>query len=274
MVARPVRDSVRSFTSEIVQVTPELAAQWLEAAGPNRPVHQATVERLAVDMCEGAWHLNGDRIRFDETGALRDGRHRLSAVIASKKTVPMEIVRGISEDAVRTVDTGRSRSFADALFIDNVPNAQALAATAKWIWRYDSGALKGPSRQPSHTELRDVIARHPGIQDALREVQRSSEFQPQSAIAFVYTHAKEHMLRKAAQWLEALQEGENLTRSNPVWQLRRKLGSRRAITAPLRPIEVAALVAKSWNAFAANEELTSLSWSDTGRAAEEFPTVR
>ena len=274
MVARPVRDSVRSFTSEIVQVTPELAAQWLEAAGPNRPVHQATVERLAVDMCEGAWHLNGDRIRFDETGALRDGRHRLSAVIASKKTVPMEIVRGISEDAVRTVDTGRSRSFADALFIDNVPNAQALAATAKWIWRYDSGALKGPSRQPSHTELRDVIAPHPRIQDALREVQRSSEFQPQSAIAFVYTHAKEHMLRKAAQWLEALQEGENLTRSNPVWQLRRKLGSRRAITAPLRPVEVAALAAKSWNAFAANEELTSLSWSDTGRAAEEFPTVR
>lgn len=274
MNARALKGTIAPFASEIVQVTPELAAQWLEAAGPNRPVHQATVERLAADMCEGAWHLNGDRIRFDETGALRDGRHRLSAVIASRKTVPMEIVRGISEDAVRTVDTGRSRSFADALFIDNVPNARALAATAKWIWRYDAGALKGSPRQPSHRELRDVIARHPGIQDALRDVQRSSEFQPQSAIAFVYTLAKEHMPRKASQWLEALQEGENLTRSNPVWQLRRKLGSRRAITAPLRPIEVAALAVKSWNAFAANEELGSLSWSDTGRAAEEFPAIR
>lgn len=261
-------------SGEMVLVTPELAAEWLASSGPNRPVHPATVERYAADMQAGQWALNGDRVRFDASGALRDGRHRLSAVVASGVPVRMEVVRGLSEAAVRTVDTGRARSFSDALFIESVPNARALAATTKWLWRYEHGGMVRATRAPSHAELRAVVEAHPGVHDAIREVQRSKEFQPQSVLAFVYTLAREHMPRKAAQWLEALQEGEQLTRSHPVWHLRRKLGGRQALANPLRPVEVAALAAKSWNAFAANEDLTALQWTDTGRHAEDFPVIR
>lgn len=263
-----------AIESAVVDVTPALAEQWLATTGPNRPVHAPTVERYAADMRAGRWHLNGDRVRFDASGALRDGRHRLSAVVLSGATVPMELARGLSEDAVQTVDTGRSRSFADALHIENVANARALASVAKWLWRYEAGAMTGRSRTPSHAELREVVARYPGVHDAIREVQRSKEFQPQAVLAFVYAVAKSHMPRKAAQWLEALQEGENLTRAHPVWHLRRKLGGRQALTAPLRPLEVAALAAKSWNAFAANEDVTGLSWTDAGPKAEPFPAIR
>jgi hypothetical protein len=213
-------------------------------------------------------------VRFDANGALRDGRHRLSAVVASGVAVPMEVARGLSEDAVQTIDTGRSRSFADALHIESVANARALASVAKWLWRYEAGAMTGRARTPSHAELREVVARYPGVHDAVREVQRSKEFQPHAVLAFVYTVAKSHMPRKAVQWLEALQEGEHLTRSHPVWHLRRKLGGRQALTKPLRPLEVAALAAKSWNAFAANEEVTGLTWTESGPKAEAFPTIR
>jgi hypothetical protein len=260
--------------SEVVQVTPALAEEWLATTGPNRPVHAPTVERYAADMRAGRWYLNGDRVRFDGAGALRDGRHRLSAVVLSGATVPMEVARGLSEDAVQTVDTGRSRSFADALHIESVANARALASVARWLWRYDAGLMLGRARTPSHAELREVVTRYPGVHDAIREVQRSKEFQPHAVLAFVYTVAKSHMPRKAAQWLESLQEGENLTRSHPVWHLRRKLGGRQARTAPLTPLEVAALAAKSWNAFAANEEVAGLSWTDAGPKAEAFPSIR
>ena len=260
--------------SEVVEVTPALAEDWLATTGPNRPVHVPTVERYAADMRAGRWQLNGDRVRFDANGALRDGRHRLSAVVASGVAVPMEVARGLSEDAVQTIDTGRSRSFADALHIESVANARALASVAKWLWRYEAGAMTGRARTPSHAELREVVARYPGVHDAVREVQRSKEFQPHAVLAFVYTVAKSHMPRKALQWLEALQEGEHLTRSHPVWHLRRKLGGRQALTKPLRPLEVAALAAKSWNAFAANEEVTGLTWTESGPKAEAFPTIR
>lgn len=260
--------------SEVVEVTPALAEDWLATTGPNRPVHVPTVERYAADMRAGRWQLNGDRVRFDANGALRDGRHRLSAVVASGVAVPMEVARGLSEDAVQTIDTGRSRSFADALHIESVANARALASVAKWLWRYEAGAMTGRARTPSHAELREVVARYPGVHDAVREVQRSKEFQPHAVLAFVYTVAKSHMPRKAVQWLEALQEGEHLTRSHPVWHLRRKLGGRQALTKPLRPLEVAALAAKSWNAFAANEEVTGLTWAESGPKAEAFPPIR
>ena len=260
--------------SEVVEVTPALAEEWLATTGPNRPVHAPTVERYAADMRAGRWQLNGDRVRFDANGALRDGRHRLSAVVASGVAVRMEVARGLSEDAVQTIDTGRSRSFADALHIESVANARALASVAKWLWRYEAGAMTGRARTPSHAELREVVARYPGVHDAVREVQRSKEFQPHAVLAFVYTVAKSHMPRKAVQWLEALQEGEHLTRAHPVCHLRRKLGGRQALTKPLRPLEVAALAAKSWNAFAANEEVTGLTWAESGPKAEAFPPIR
>jgi hypothetical protein len=101
-------------------------------------------------------------------------------------------------------------------------------------------------------------------------VRRSKEFQPHAVLAFVHTVATSHMPRKAVQWLEALQEGEHRTRAHPVWHLRRKLGGRQALTKPLWPLEVAALAAKTWNAFAANEEVTGLTWTESGPKAEAF----
>ena len=59
-----------------------------------------------------------------------------------------------------------------------------------------------------------------------------------------------------------------------MWHLRRKLGGRRAPGAPLRALEVAALAAKSWNAYAANEAVTALAWTDAGPKAEDFPSIR
>ncbi len=256
--------------TEILMVTPAMAESWLAKMGPNRPLRRLDVDRLAADIDKGAWELNGETIKFLKNGTLVDGQHRLAAVIASRKAVPMEVVRGITETAVQTIDTGRARSFSDVLFIEGGVNVRAVAATAKWIWRYDTDQMIGKYRQPSNSELRATLNDYPGIHDSVREVQRSKEIQPHSAIAFVLTIAKLKKPKKAATWLEKLHDGADLRRSDPILHLRRRLLSRKAVINPLRPVEAAGLIAVAWNAYSNNEEMTSLAWNEK----DGFPTIR
>lgn len=256
--------------TEIVMVTPEMADKWLSTMGPNRPLRKADVERLASDISKGAWELNGETIKFLKGGTLVDGQHRLAAVIASRTAVPMEVVRGLTESAVQTIDTGRARSFSDVLFIEGGVNVRAVAATAKWIWRYNTDQMVGKYRQPSNSELRATLNAYPGIHDAVREVQRSKEIQPHSAIAFVLTLAKLKKPKKAATWLEKLHDGTDLRRNDPILHLRRRLLSRKAVINPLRPIDAAGLIAVAWNAYSNNEEMTSLGWLEK----DGFPKIR
>jgi len=256
--------------SEIVSVTPSIAEGWLAKMGPNRPLRKPDVERLAADMRRGAWELNGETIKFMKNGTLIDGQHRLAAVVHSGKTVPIEVVRGLTERAAQTVDTGRARSFSDVLFIEGGVNVRAIAATAKWMWRYDTEQMVGKYRQPSNAELRETLNTYPTIGDAVREVQRSKEVQPHSSIAFVLTLAKLSKPKKAMAWLESLHDGLGLLRTDPVLHLRRKLLSRQAVISPLRPVEATALIALSWNAYAANEDVTALAWTEK----DGFPRIK
>lgn len=60
-----------------VDVTPEMAAKWLEGNVLNRPLKQAHVDRLAREMAAGRWRLTHQGIAFDVSGCLIDGQHRL-----------------------------------------------------------------------------------------------------------------------------------------------------------------------------------------------------
>ncbi len=76
----------------IVDVTPELAASWLDGTEVDRPVQERHVEQLATEMTAGRWQLTHRGIAFDINKKLIDGRHRLLAVIRSGKTVPMLVI--------------------------------------------------------------------------------------------------------------------------------------------------------------------------------------
>ena len=101
---------------KIEKITPELAQEYLKRNAVNRKPSQLRINAFAYDMQHGAWQLNGEAIRFDSSGNLRDGQHRLYAI--AKSGVPIEIcvMRGI-DDSVSIYDRGRSRSTYDALII-------------------------------------------------------------------------------------------------------------------------------------------------------------
>lgn len=127
---------------ETIKVTPEMAAEWLSAnTDNNRKISRHLVNKYARDMMKGEWQQTGEAIKFDDQGHLIDGQHRLSAVVASKKNVPMLVVTGLKNEVIQVVDTGRSRSAGDALTIAGLAgeNGGATAALARKIMAWRSG---------------------------------------------------------------------------------------------------------------------------------------
>ncbi len=266
---------------EVRNVSPSLATEWLKTSGINRKVNQANVARLRTDMEHGAWRETGDPIRFDKRGRLRDGQHRLTALVEAGVSLPFHIVHGLEEDAVTAVDTGRARNFADVLTMKGkgeVPAslARKVAAVAKLIWHYENGTILASGQAVSHAELEGVLKRHKGLPDLVEHVAAEPKIQPHAQIGLVYCLAAEGKPRKAKQWLERLQTGESLRRGHPIYEARELLTTKKGHGGKMqaRGPYIGALMAKSWNAYLADEKSVELTFRHGVKNAEEpFPII-
>lgn len=82
-------------------------------------------------MKAGKWQLNGETIVFDETGKLKDGQHRLAAIVSAKKAVRMTIITGVADD-VTIYDSGMTRSVRQIANAEGheITSTEAAVATA------------------------------------------------------------------------------------------------------------------------------------------------
>lgn len=103
------------LSSSVETITPEIARRYLETSAGNRHVRPTNVAALAGAMRRGEWKVSHQGIAFDSSGSLRDGHHRLSAVIESGVSVPMMVTRGLSPEATEVMDIGAKRTLGDAL---------------------------------------------------------------------------------------------------------------------------------------------------------------
>ena len=100
------------ITAAMEQITPEKAKEYLAHNTNNyRSLMPATVKAYAADMAAGRWEINGEPIAFDENGTLKNGQHRLNAIMASGETIPILVVRGIPKDT-DIYDFGKTRTVA------------------------------------------------------------------------------------------------------------------------------------------------------------------
>jgi len=267
--------------AEIVSITPAVAEDWLASMGPNRRLNESNVSRLELDMAKNNWFDNGDPIRFDRKGRLRDGQHRLHALVRSGKTYSFHVIRNLDEKALQIVDTGKSRSFGDILAMREGAHAvspslaRKIAATAKMVWHYDNGSILSSGQAVSHSELEQTLRTHRDLPSAVETV-AAGTVQPHALLAFVYTLAAEVAPRKAKQWLTQVQEGENLRKGMPAYELRSMLIGQRGTGAKqqLRGPFLAALIVQSFNGFHRGDKTIVLEWRRTKRTADEpFPII-
>lgn len=149
---------------EVILVTPELAAQWLEHNDHNRPVHRHQVEQFKAAMRQGRFRLTHQGIAIDTNGDLQDGQNRLLAVVETGIAVPMLVYFDCPPENFNAIDMGARRTSSDLLSIRGYKNTAALAAVGRLAWNWERGNVSfGPS--PDDEELAELLGRYPSIQN-------------------------------------------------------------------------------------------------------------
>lgn len=113
----PTPKPLNAEAGQLFDVTPALAAKWLERNTRNRALRDDVAQRYAGDMRAGKWMVTGDAIAFDKNGAIVNGQHRLWAVIFAEMTVPMLVTFNLEPDVVRVLDDHLKRKLTDIVRI-------------------------------------------------------------------------------------------------------------------------------------------------------------
>lgn len=281
---------------EIVQVTPELAAQWLETMGHDasgghrvqRRERKRKTEEFAAAMSRGEWRLNFESIKFsvdparfgDERQHLIDGQHRLRAIVMSGVTVPLVVGWGAPPRAEETVDTGTKRSVADMLVMNGKTDANNLAAALRWTFRYLRHRDMRPHRDKETVQqLLAFLEGHPGLEQAVSVSHRTDVAifgAPRSLVAALYYLTG--MINPADRdaFFEGVASGVGLERTDPRWVLRQWcMRSVQISTGRKRPRTwlIGAVMIKAWNAWREGRVIENLGFKAGGTGAEKFPEL-
>jgi hypothetical protein len=122
------RRKLTNLTVDLVLVTPEVAKNYLRYNTRNRVPSDKNISFLSKQMEKGDFIENGESIVFDVNGELKDGQHRLLSIIKSGKSYFIPVVRGVQPISMATYDTGKNRSAADVLTLNNYKNTTLVAS--------------------------------------------------------------------------------------------------------------------------------------------------
>lgn len=145
------------FECTLELITPELAEFYLSKL-PNsqskiqqRSQSSGLIDRYAGDMASEQWLFIADVIRFNTLGELVDGQHRLRSIIQSGTSEFQLVARGLEPESFAVFDTGRARSFTDALRSLGVANVSMAAGTTRRVfhWRRGNYGVANVARVPN-----------------------------------------------------------------------------------------------------------------------------
>lgn len=265
--------------SQVMKITPEVAAKCLERNDKNRrKMNLGRAQHLANEILSGRWELNGESIKFDVNGDLVDGQHRLFAVVLANVPIEALIVQGIAVGNDRAIDVGHPRSFRDHLAYLGEKDSKTLASAVMYQWRYEH--QRGPTVQitirPSFLELEEVLKRHPELRTSVSKAGRCASIITSGIPAFLHYQFSLRDPEMADRFFEALSLGSNLSKNDPVLLLRDMLqNSNKAPSGQGLSREFKyALIVKAWNYWRQGRTVTRLGYRPFGVNPEAFPEIQ
>ena len=244
-----------------VMVDPEMARDILKRSRYNRAISQSTVNRYVRDMRALDWVFNGQAVIFngspeDREGELEllNGGHRLTAVMQGNVTVPLLFVSGITPAAIRTMDTGRARSFAQMLSIDGETSPEVLAALIATLHNYrEHGDWRG--RKYSTSVLYKTLAREG---QRARDVAKERNHKNQGKLSKGLLATLDYLFGElnpiqSKEFCDALRDGINLDKDDPRHAAREWL-IRTSDDDEYNSEDVAWVLIEAWNRFRAGEK--------------------
>jgi len=262
------------ITSGVETITPEIAKELLSRNSGNRSVSDAHVNRLAKQMSNNQFDLNGDAIRITDDGSLIDGQHRLSACVKSGVPFQSLVVRGLPKKAFLTIDQGKRRSHGDTLSALGEKNGKDISSALKIIERYFTAGLPVGRRSFTNSDMVELLDKYPDARSCLGGVSHPKGLFPRSiAIACNYLfRIRDEEL--ASRFFDELISGTRLDEGSPVYILRERLMRNAMSKAKLKPEYIMALMIKAWNALRSGREIKNLRFRENGDGAEFFPIVQ
>jgi hypothetical protein len=138
--------------TEIVNVTPKQAREYLKFNTRNRPLRPAHVERLRASFERGEYVMTHQGIAFCNDRTLADGQHRLAAIAALPDTFsfPMLVTMGLNHDeAFPVIDVvNASRNLSDVVGVE-----KRIAEVGAFMCRIVHGSKYTPTLAVPYIEL-------------------------------------------------------------------------------------------------------------------------
>jgi hypothetical protein len=183
-VAEELMHKYRRVRVSIERIGPAEARDYLLANTKNRNLNDQHARRLRELIVAGDWWLNGETIIFGSDGTLLDGQHRLVAIAQAGVFVDVLVVRGIDEEAFRTLDGGRTRTTGEVLGIEGEKNANNVAAAVQALLSFvDAGGnvyhSSSHGRKATPSLASRVLATYPQIRDSVNAMKRNTLFRNQ-----------------------------------------------------------------------------------------------
>jgi len=245
--------------TEFVEVTPELASEWLTLNSCNRCIKKAVVNMYAASMERGAWGITGETIKFGSNGLLLDGQHRLSAVIKSGATVILEVRYGLDPAGFINLDSGSKRTSADVFGIKGVPNAHNAAAATRMIMGVKSYDLKTLTSELIY----DFYLENAGLVDLVKDTspfyRASGHLISHSRLSAYYFLMSERDSEAAQSFMEKFSYGVGLEAGCPTLHLRNALIKFRLLNnSNISKKGEHGHVAKAWNYYLKGKKIKQL----------------
>ena len=255
--------------SKLVLVTPEMAKSWLANNPSNRNIREKVVAMYARDMANENWLVTGESIKFDQSGALIDGQHRLNAVIRSDVSVSMHVITGLDKSAQAVMDMQIRRAPSDNLHMQGELNAATLVAVTRLAIAHQRGFNIGRSAPPlSNSEIYEWIECNPEVREAVEIAVRHSKRLLCSGSLVGFTTWL--IWCTVGNWYEidefwaAASEKIGLRHGDPVIALTNRFMQDKAQRRVIPPIAVASAIVRAWNARRVGKPMTLVKY-ESGR---------
>lgn len=261
-----------------VMLTPQMAKELLSNNTRNRNMREKYVEGLAASIRRGEWEFDGSPVRVSESGVLLDGQHRLMAIAEAGIACDTILMTGLRDDVQLTIDSGKSRTFADWLRIIGVKDAPATSSVTRLYWMYERGHLGGKGNwrrpDPQPRQLMESYVQYQGM--ITKSISRGYHVKGHGLKINATAVSVGHMVltpidtADAAEFFERLRDGAGLKDRDPIFALRRQLNSRPKHV-HLRSDHQLALIIKAWNAWRDGKGVDMVVYRTGGSQVESFP---
>lgn len=250
-----------TIKSEVVTISPQLAAEWLQKNKNFRALHEYKAQNYARIIKERLWQLNGESIKFDQGGNLIDGQHRLRGVVLADLPITSLVVYGVEN--AENIDTGTNRTLSQFFSSKGLTNYSRLANVIGILFAFRKfGRFRNASSRVrmSHTEALSLLQESVGIEDSVTETMKSNRIfgQANAHAVLHFLFAEASTKEKASEFYRHLLDGVNLSETNPIYQLRERLIIDRNSALSSSREYTCYLVVQTWNLWLAGQPAKTL----------------